>query len=554
MIIFQKVTYFYPGEDRPAIHNIDLEILPGEFCLVAGISGTGKSTLLRCVNGLVPHFSGGSLTGTIRVDGLDPVQSSPTKMSRHVGFVFQDPETQFVLDRVEDDIAFSLENAAVPPQEIRHRIDLVLERLELRHLRDRKIETLSGGERQRVAIAAALVFSPKILALDEPTSQLDPGSAEEVLEAILRLREELSLTVLISEHRLERVLPFTDRLVYLDHLTQEAISGMPRDVLPQMAFVPPICSLGLAMGWKPLPLSIQEAKSFAQEGEPGRFQSHVQIESSGRPQSTAADGSQREAYLQARGISVDIHGKSILRNVDLQIRRGEILTLMGRNGSGKTTLLRTFVGLQKPSAGRVLIDGKDVANRSVAEICRQAGYLPQDPNSLLFADRVYEELVITLRNHRLPIDEDWLITLLERFSIGDLVEAYPRDLSTGQRQRVALCSILVARPEALLLDEPTRGLDPSAKQDMRVFLQALRAEGKAILLVTHDVELVAGLADRVAIMEAGEIRDQGTPREVFSCSEVFCPQIASLFPDRGWLTVEDVLTEQSMISSHSISE
>ncbi|MBN1145970.1 MAG: energy-coupling factor ABC transporter ATP-binding protein [Anaerolineales bacterium] len=541
MIRLQGVTFTYPGSGRPAIRQVSLEIPTGTLTLVTGVSGAGKSTLLRCINGLVPHFSGGELSGLIRVNELDPVKCSPKLMSRHVGFVFQDPETQFVLDRVEDDIAFSLENAALPPDEMQARVDQAIRQLGLGALRERKIETLSGGERQRAAIAAALVLGPSILILDEPTSQLDPGSAEEVLQTVVRLKQELDLTVLISEHRLERVLPYAERLIYLDGTTGQAIEGPPRQVLPRMAFTSPLISLGKALGWRPLPLSIHEAQRFAsgmqaERAIDARMQAPKSGETGAKPGAVSP-----EASIQARDVSVVLGGKPVLRGLSLEARQGEILALIGPNGAGKTTLLRTLVGLQKPAGGGVSICGVDIAGLEVAEICRRVGYLPQDPNSLLFADRVGDELAITLRNHAMPVDPAWIEALLERFGLGQQAEAYPRDLSVGQRQRAALCAILVTRPQVLMLDEPTRGLDPQAKRDLLRFLQEWRAEGKTVLLVTHDVELAAAAADRVAIMGVGEIIDQGATYPVLSRSQVFRPQMAQLFPGRGWLTVEDVL-------------
>src|SRR4030042_6881899 len=260
MIKISDLSFIYPGASKPALNDISVQIADGELCLVMGPSGSGKSTLLRCINGLVPHFSGGSLRGTIRVNNLDPVQLSPREMSRIVGFVFQDPESQFVVDRVEDEIAFSLENAALSKDEMVTRVDEALGLLELTHLRSRRLETLSGGEIQRVAIAAALALKPQILVLDEPTSQLDPRSAEEVLEALVNLNKQLGLTVILAEHRLERVLPHTSQIIYLSADYPGGLSGEPREVLSKVQLNPPMIILGKGFGWEPLPLTIDEAQ------------------------------------------------------------------------------------------------------------------------------------------------------------------------------------------------------------------------------------------------------------------------------------------------------
>jgi energy-coupling factor transporter ATP-binding protein EcfA2 len=539
MIRFERVTYTYPGAAHPALRDVSLHLPEATLTLLVGPSGAGKSTLLRCTNGLVPHFSGGVLRGWIVVDGLNPVMATPQKMSRHVGFVFQDPEAQFVMNQVEDEIAFALENAAMPSQEMRVRIEEVLDMLDLAPLRGRRLETLSGGERQRVAIAAALAFRPRVLALDEPTSQLDPQSAEDVLQALVRLNTNLGLTVLLAEHRLERVLPFVDQLVYLPGNGSRTLAGPPRQILPKLELVPPLIALGQALNWQPLPLTIKEGMKFSR-----RLKGAVLTQE--RPTRLPRPG---EPYLQTRGVSVAYHRRPVVQNVDLDVWPGEILVLMGRNGSGKTTLLKSLVGLVRPQAGRVKVAGQDIAGMDVAQVCRHVGYLPQDPNALLFADSVAEELIITLRNHRLvdhrghasnalPISPP---ALLERLGLAGMADRYPRDLSVGERQRVALGAASVTQPRALLLDEPTRGLDYQAKRGLANLLRDWRDEGMAILLVTHDVEFAATVADRIALLSQGEIIASGDPAQVMGTSPLFAPQVARLFPNSGWLTVEDSL-------------
>src|SRR4030066_2232693 len=265
MINIHDLTFTYPGAKQPALLGITLKIPAREFCLVIGPSGGGKSTFLRCINGLVPHFSGGSLHGSILVHGLDPVKLSPREMSQTVGFVFQDPEAQFVVDLVEDEIAFSLENAAISSDEMEIRIEEVLKLLDMTSLRNRRLETLSGGERQRVAIAAALALRPQILVLDEPTSQLDPHGAEEVLQTLMRLNNQLGLTIVLAEHRLERVVPYTGQIIYLSNEFPGALTGEPREVLGKIPLNPPMIILGKALGWEPLPLTIEEAQECARQ-------------------------------------------------------------------------------------------------------------------------------------------------------------------------------------------------------------------------------------------------------------------------------------------------
>ncbi len=539
MIRFEKLSYSYPNSTHLALNQIDLHVPEGEFALVVGASGAGKSTLLRCINGLVPHFSGGVLAGKLTVNGLNPVQATPQVMSRHVGFVFQDPEAQFVMNRVEDEIAFALENAAMPAPEMRVRVEESLDLLDLAPLRTRRLETLSGGERQRVAIASALAFRPRVLVLDEPTSQLDPKSAEDVLHALMRLNADLGLTIVLAEHRLERVLPFVDRLVYLSSDGSAVVSGAPREVLRQIDLVPPLVAVGKMLNWSPLPLTVKEGKRFSRKTQsdypPARKPSVARLQR-GHP------------YLQTKNVHVGYDDQIVLHDVTLEVWPGEIVVLMGRNGAGKSTLLKSLVGLLTPQKGHIIVGGQDIAGEDVAQICRRVGYLPQDPNALLFAETVLQELEITLHNHGLPIPKngDYATEalapreILERLGLSTSAHMYPRDLSAGERQRVALGAVTVTRPGALLLDEPTRGLDYVAKQNLSTLLRRWRDEGMAILLVTHDVELAASVADRVLLTSQGELIAGGDPRDVLGSSPLFAPQVARLFPGTGWLTAEDV--------------
>ncbi|NLE44051.1 MAG: ATP-binding cassette domain-containing protein [Chloroflexi bacterium] len=547
MIHFDRFTYCYPDSRISALRDVQLDIGEGDFVLITGPSGSGKSTLLRCLNGLVPHFSGGRVRGSISVGGHNPVTEGPHTLSCLVGFVFQDPESQFVVDRVEDEIAFALENAAIPVTEMRFRVEEALGLLGITHLRDRSLESLSGGEKQRVAIAAAMALHPRILVLDEPTSQLDPYSADDVLQALVNLNSDLGLTVVLAEHRLERVLPYVDHMVYLPITDLESdqhvpiIEGAPQDVLRQIDLNPPLVELGKAFGWAELPLTIKEGRASVQTMI-SAVERAVMVSRRSASVDPVRPESSRASSLEVSGLGFSYNGKPVLNDVGLTVGQGELVALMGRNGSGKTTLLKCIVGLLTPQHGDVLLDGRPIVGQSTSDICQGIGYLPQQPDDLLFADSVREELEITLRNHGLmdhppaPPDE-----LLARLGLSQIGHSYPRDLSVGQRQRVALGAITVTRPQMLLLDEPTRGMDYLAKRDLIKLLREWQAEGTGILLVTHDVELVAGAADRVVILGDGGIIADGSPGKVMISSTLFAPQVARLFPGTGWLTVQDVL-------------
>lgn len=530
MIEFKNVSYSYPGDDAPVLRDLSLTISEGDFVLVIGASGAGKSTFLRCLNGLVPHFYGGTFGGQVRVMGHDPLSEGPREMARHVGFVLQNPEDQFVVETVEDELAFALENYALPQTTMRKRIEEVLDQLNIAHLRSRQVSTLSGGEQQRVAIAAVLTLQPQVLVLDEPTSQLDPQAAEEVLDNLVKLNADLGLTIILSEHRLERVVQHADRILYLPGEGQPPLFGDPTDVLARVSLTPPLVTLGKALGWEPLPLTIKDARRFIKQ---------FRVPSSGSRVESETRNPELETSIEVRDVWFSYNDHDALRGMSLTIRSGEFVAVMGRNGSGKTTLLKHLVGLLKPRQGRVAVSGHDTRNTSLEEIIAHVGYVPQNPNALLFADTVREELDFTRRNHHLPpVDYG---PLLRTLSLEDFADRYPRDLSVGERQRAALASILVADPEVILLDEPTRGLDYRQKEALAAFLHAQKREGRTVVMATHDVELVASCADRVIILSEGQVVVDGPVRQVMTDSQVFASQVNKLFRDARFLTVEDVV-------------
>jgi len=530
-IEFAGVSYGYPEQAKPALAGVDWRVGEGEFVVVAGASGSGKSTLLRCLNGLVPHFSGGRFGGVALVGGHDTRLDGPRALSRQVGFVFQDPEAQLVTQRVEDELAFGLEQRGIPPVTMRKRVEEALDLLGIAALRDRAIATLSGGERQRVAVAAALTLQPALLALDEPTSQLDPWAAEDVLTALTRLNEDLGLTIVLAEHRLERVIAHADRLrVMLG--PEAALDGTPRSVLADMdpAMTPPLVRLARRLGWQPLPLTVKEGRAFARRGP---------LPAPPPPDPAPPAG---PTAVSLRGVGLGYGRRTVLRDLDLDLRPGELVALMGRNGAGKTTLLRAIMGLHRPDAGRITVLGRDATRLDAAELARDAGYVPQNPTTILFAETVREELAFTLRCHGgHGLDPE---ALLARLGLAHAAARHPRDLSGGERERAALAAVLVAAPRVLLLDEPTRGMDYRRKRELGAILAELRRDGVAILMATHDVELVATIATRVALLGDGELVADGPPRAVLSGSLTFATQINKLYGD-GFLTVDDVVGHES---------
>jgi energy-coupling factor transport system ATP-binding protein len=412
----ERVTFSYPEAAAPALRELSLDVEEGEVVLLLGRSGSGKSTLLRCFAGLVPHFHGGRFEGRVEVCGLDTRSARPAELGGFVATVFQDPEDQVVLTRVLNEVAFGLENLGTPPREIVPRAEAALEAVGAAHLVGRPVHELSGGELQRVCLASALAVRPRLLLLDEPTSQLDPEGAE----AFLRLACSQGTTVVLAEQRPRLPLELCDRALFLSE-------GRIVDGLPE------------AWTTEPRPA----------ESRPG-------------------------GELIARLFGAAFSGR--VGETDLELRRGEIVALVGPNGSGKTTLAKLAAGLLDPTAGGVERQGR-------------AAYLSQDPGRYLVRERAEEEVA-------LGADLERAREAMRAVGLAGLEHRHPRDLSSGERERLALASVLVTEPQLLVLDEPTRGIDPERKAELAALLRA-QAHARATLVVTHDRTFAAAVADRI---------------------------------------------------------
>ncbi|MEU6755805.1 ATP-binding cassette domain-containing protein [Streptomyces sp. NPDC046685] len=681
MIRFEQVSVTYEGASAASLQGVDLEIPEGELTLLVGPSGVGKSTLLGAVSGLVPHFTGGTLRGRVTVAGRDTRTHKPRELADVVGTVGQDPLAHFVTDVVEDELAYGMESLGLAPAVMRRRVEETLDLLGLNELRDRPIATLSGGQQQRVAIGSVLTPHPRVLVLDEPTSALDPAAAEEVLAVLQRLVHDLGTTVLMAEHRLERVVQYADRVLLLPSPGAPPVLGTPSDIMAISPVHPPVVSLGRLAGWTPLPLSVRDARRLAAPlrtllspagaepaprgpspalgnpafptalsprkvpapgnaalpaspgpgsapaPEPGRPLSEPargtvsqgsapdpapqtpegldfraaapQLPSNpaqsafeathpappafeathpappafeathpappafeargsggGAPCSGAAPGlltrllrrsspsratttaTAAAGPVHVRGLGVRRGHAQILHGIDLTVAPGEIVALMGRNGAGKSTLLATLVGTLAPTTGQVSVGGRTPHRTAPAEMVRRVGLVPQEPRDLLYADTVAAECSAA--------DSDagaapGTCRDLVRALLPDVPDdVHPRDLSEGQRLALALALVLTGRPALLLLDEPTRGLDYAAKARLVEILRALAAQGHAIVLATHDVELAAELAHRVVILAGGEVVADGPTAEVVVSSPAYAPQVAKILAPGHWLTVSQV--------------
>ncbi|MEV7306615.1 ABC transporter ATP-binding protein [Streptomyces microflavus] len=585
MIRFEQVSVRYDGTDRPTLSGVDLAVPEGELVLLVGPSGVGKSTLLGTVSGLVPHFTGGVLSGRVTVGGRDTRTHKPRELADLVGTVGQDPLAHFVTDTVEDELAYGMESLGLAPDVMRRRVEETLDLLGLAELRDRPIATLSGGQQQRVAIGSVLTPHPKVLVLDEPTSALDPAAAEEVLAVLQRLVHDLGTTVLMAEHRLERVVQYADQVVLLPEPGATPVMGAPAEIMAISPVRPPVAELGLLAGWDPLPLSVRDARRGAGElrarlataappAPPGAA-AHM----SGASPETSVDGDGdgdvdvnpsvapapvstgprpgriarllgRKAPAEAapapatdpvtrvEALSVRRGRIEALRRVTLTVAPGETVALMGRNGAGKSTLLGALVGMVEPTSGSVRVGGLAPARTDPRTMIRRVGLVPQEPRDLLYADTVAAECAAADRDAGAA--EGTCRALVSELLPGVEDATHPRDLSEGQRLALALALVLTARPPLLLLDEPTRGLDYAAKGRLVGVLRSLAAEGHAIVLATHDVELAAELAHRVVILADGEVVADGPTGQVVVSSPAFAPQTAKILAPQEWLTVSQV--------------
>ncbi|MFE7593973.1 ABC transporter ATP-binding protein [Kitasatospora sp. NPDC057512] len=528
MITFEQVSVRYADSAAPALNGVDLTVPEGELCLLVGPSGSGKSTLLGTVSGLVPHFTGGVLHGRVTVGGRDTREHRPRELADLVGTVGQDPLAHFVTDTVEDELAYGMESLGLPGDVMRRRVEETLDLLGLADLRDRALNSLSGGQQQRVAIGSVLTVHPRVLVLDEPTSALDPGAAEEVLSVLQRLVHDLGTTVLMAEHRLERVVQYADQVLLL---TPDAppVLGEPAEVMAHSPVHPPVVGLGRLAGWRPLPLSVRDARRKA---------APLRARLDGRTPAPADRRADAAPLATADRLAVRRGPVPALRGVDLSLHPGEITALMGRNGAGKSTLLGSLVGLHAPSSGSVRVGGRTPHRTRPAELIREVGLVPQDPRDLLYGESVAAECAAADTDAGAAAGT--CRALVERLLPGIDDDTHPRDLSEGQRLTLALAVVLTARPPLLLLDEPTRGLDYAAKARLVEILRGLAAEDHAVLLATHDVELAAELAHRTVILAEGEIVADGPTAEVVVSSPAFAPQVAKVLTPGPWLTVRQV--------------
>ena len=538
----EGLTYSYPRTAAPALADVSLEVAPGEFVLLAGRSASGKSTLLRAACGLVPHFHGGEVEGRVTVAGLDAIEAGPGELAAAVGYVAQDPETQVVSTTVAAEIELPLEMRGDAPGDRARAVEEVGLALAIPHLLGRAVDTLSGGELQRVALAAALVTRPRLVLLDEPTSQLDPVSGDELIWLLRRLNEEWGVAVVLAEHRLERCLAAADRVVAVES-GRIGFDGAPRDFLgwtrrEDPTLTTPAARLFALAEIEPLPIGVRDARRTLGEERltatadpPATTVPHPGKGVGGEvlpPESSSGFSLRRKRdksprALEAKGLWVELDDgngpRDVLRGIDLAVAPGERVALMGRNGAGKSTLLRAAAGLVDPTTGRVAAE--------------RMALLTQNPGDYLVRERVGDEL---------PGDAGR--AALRAVGLEHAVDADPRDLSGGERQRLALAITLAGRldgdgvPGLVALDEPTRGMDRGRKDDLVALVDRLAEQGAAILIATHDVEFAAEFADRVVLLGDGVVIADGPSADILSGGWYFATEVARVLDVPGVVTPE----------------
>lgn len=527
-VLINNLSFRYKDQkDEKAIDNINLEIEKGQFVVIMGPSGAGKSTLANCLNGLVPHFIRGEYDGEVWINDKKVIDSTVSKMAKDIGLVFQDFESQLFSTNTKLEIAFGPENFGVDRKEIDTRINKVLKTVKLEGFEKRQPSTLSGGQKQRLAIGSVLASQPSIICMDEPTTDLDPLGKLGIFNIAKELHQNKELTLIIIEHETEEALN-ADRLIIMEN-GKIIEDGKPREVLRKIDLtdrigimtlqVPKYFSLVTSLNNEELPLTpeegIEKINSIGIKIDENKYQDIIQ-----------RDKDREEKYGDVLIEINDLEheyttGKKALKGASLNIREGEFLAVLGHNGSGKTTLVKHLNGLLMPTGGEVIVNEKNTRESSIFEIGKEVGYVFQNPDHQIFADTVYEEVAFSPKIRGCS-QEEIEIRVKEALKAVDM-EGYekedPFSLTKGERQRIAVASILSARPKVLILDEPTTGLDYKEQKKMMELIKKLNEDGHTIVMITHTMWVVSEYAHKVAVIKDGEVMMHGNTREIFSREE-----------------------------------
>ncbi|MFD2443729.1 ABC transporter ATP-binding protein [Bacillus sp. CGMCC 1.16607] len=537
-IEMNHVSFTYPTSQSVALSNLHFQVEKGQFVVLFGASGSGKSTLLRLLKKEIqPH---GKLDGEIFINGLN--LKGDGQHSGSIGFVFQDPENQVIAEDVLDELVFGLENIGLSTNEMRSRVAEMVHFFGAESLLHRKTNELSGGKKQQINLASVLLMQPEILLLDEPTAQLDPVSAREFLDMLVRLNEEFGMTIILAEHRLDEVFTIADKIVMMEN-GKIIADGEPQKVMEsiwnsrQHAFVPSIPSLYLSStkkdADKKVPLSVKDGRNWIREKT---LQKQNQGNQEVWKQSTQKVLDVKDIYYR-----YSKEDDFVLKDFQFSLMQGEIYALLGGNGSGKSTFLKLLTGIHKPTQGKLFLHNQPLKSWGKNELSRRIGYLPQNPKIFFIHDTVEKEIEETMNRWGITSQQE-VDLLLNQLGIAHLRKSHPYDLSGGELQKAALACLLLRKPEVLLLDEPTKGLDPISKENFAEILLELKESGMTILMSTHDVEFAAQYATKCGMMFQGNITSENSPRKFFKGNFFYTTMVQRLFrnhPDVDIVTFEE---------------
>ncbi len=519
----EGLRYRYRQSTPWVLHDITWRVEPGEYVVLAGANGSGKSTLVRTCNGLIPHLHGGEMQGQVWVAGLNTREHPVHDLIIHVGIAFQNPEAQLFTSSVAREIAFGLESLGLPPTTIRQRIAEVAALLGIETLLSRPPHALSGGEQQQVVIAAALALQPQLLILDEPFAHLDAWHARRLQELLRRIHRQ-GITLLVVEHHLHHVIQDATRLVVLER-GRIVFDGDPRDGvaedLERFGVVePPAVRWGRCLGLSPLPLTVEELATRVPMLTPSPL-----------PRLSDRPSPSDKPVVVVEKLQARQGERRVLHDISLTVHAGECLAIVGPNGAGKTTLIRHLNGLLRPEQGTVQVLGQDVGRAKASTLARRVGMSFQNPTAQFFKPRVREELEVGPRVLGC-LDPEWLMTIVRRFQLEDVLERSPYTLSEGEKRRLSFALAMAARPDVVILDEPTAGQDAHTRAALHVFLQHLRDEGRTVILATHDLDFAETCADRWAVLADGRLLAVAPPDIIMADPELM--RRARLEPTAGF--------------------
>jgi len=551
----QDLSFAYAQGQKNVLRDICLQIQEGDFFLVCGPTGSGKTTLLRL---LKPEAQpAGEQSGSILYDGSLLEELDSRKGAEDIAMVFQSPDDQIVMDTVWQELAFAMENLGYPPGTIQRRMGEVVNYFGIESYLHKAVYQLSGGQKQLLNLASVMMLRPRVLLLDEPTAQLDPVAAREFLHTVHRVNQELSTTVVISEHRLEDLFPLATRVLMLNQ-GKTAYQGPPRKVIRQVwsrqddcfgHYLPAVSRLCLSLNGscvneESLPLTVRETRQWAAEKElknkvstPGGERERKKDPVPGKSASTLELLSCHGLYFQyGRDLPL------VLKNLSLGLEKGDFFAVLGGNGSGKTTLLKAISGILKPQKGSIFWQGQKLKNSGTREMSSPIGYLAQNPALYFSCDTVQGQLAKRAEELGLEVKGGRMEHTIDLFGLGEVLHKHPYDISGGQQQKVALALVLFSGPELLLLDEPTKGLDPLWKLQLAEMLSTLLKRGSTILMVSHDIEFTARYADKCALLFDGQLVAPDHPRSFFSGNYFYTTVIQRALGDRlpGVIRLEDV--------------